>query len=182
MTRHSSSPDGRPGTLLTEEALSPEARFRDLMACWPTGVAVVTGAADGHPFGCTVTALASVTTSPPLLLVSLATTSRTLRAIERSSLFGVCVLATRDRRLTGTFAGGDPLSRFTGVGFDWVLGTPVLRGAVTAAVCAVHSRLTVTDHVLVTGEPLWQAQDPAGDPVIRFRRGLWRLVPADVPP
>lgn len=158
---------------------SPETRFRDLMACWPTGVAVVTGAADGRPVGCTVTAVASVSTSPPLLLVSLAAASRTLRAIERAGRFGVCVLPVRGRHLARAFATGDPATRFAGVGFDWVLGTPVLQGAVSAAVCAVQGRLAVADHVLLTGGPLWQAEDLSGDPIVWFRRDLWRLCPAD---
>lgn len=151
------------------------------MAAWPTGVAVVTGTIGGRPVGCTVTAVASVSTNPPLLLVSLAAASRTLRAIERTGRFGVCVLPTHERRLALAFATGEPSARFAGVGFDRVLDIPVLSGTVAAAVCAVRGRLPVADHVLVTGEPLWQAVDHSGDPIVWFRRDTWGLSPVDPP-
>jgi len=180
MTLRFSSPDAPAGGVVTAPAAavatmaSPQDRFRDLMA-------VVTGAAGDHPVGCTVTAVASVSANPPLLLVSLAAASRTLRAIEQAGRFGICVLPVRRRDLAQAFATGDPATRFAGVGFDWVLGTPLLRGAVTGAVCAVRGRLAVADHVLVTGGPLWQAEELSADPVIWFRRDLWRLRPPDAP-
>jgi flavin reductase (DIM6/NTAB) family NADH-FMN oxidoreductase RutF len=172
MTRRSSSPE-----------LRAEAdRFRDLMAGWPTGVAVVTCVAGGRPVGCTVTAVASVSTDPPLLLVSLATQSRTLEAIEDAGRFGICVLSTAQRRLAQTFATGEPALRFAGVPYRWVLGVPVLHGAMNVAVCAVQDEVPVADHVLVMGGPLWQAEDSAVAPVIWFRRGYWDLCPAGSPP
>ncbi|MEJ3745748.1 flavin reductase family protein [Actinomycetes bacterium KLBMP 9797] len=145
------------------------------MAAWPTGVAVVTSAADGRPVGCTVTAVASVSADPPLLLVSLATKSRTLAAIARTGRFALCVLSTAQRDLARTFATGDPVGRFAGVPFDWVFGVPVLRAATAGAVCAIHSRLPVADHVLVVGAPAWHVPDPSGAPVIWYQRGLWKL-------
>jgi flavin reductase (DIM6/NTAB) family NADH-FMN oxidoreductase RutF len=164
---------------MTPRSSSPEApvdasraeRFRDLMAAWPTGVAVVTGVDGARPLGCTVTALASVSVDPPLLLVSLATESRTLAAVERTGRFGVCVLAAPQRHLARAFAAGDPTARFAGVPYRWMLGVPVLHGTATGAVCAVGDTIAVADHVLVLGWPLWLAGDPAADPVIWYRRG-----------
>ncbi|GLH96335.1 flavin reductase [Phytohabitans aurantiacus] len=149
----------------------PADRFRDLMAGWPTGVAVVTGADGARPLGCTVTALASVSADPPLLLVSLAARSRTLAAVERSGRFGICVLSTAQRRLARAFASGEPAARFAGVPHRWTHGVPLLPGAVTGAVCAVRDTIAVADHVLVFGGPLWQAGDPGAEPVIWYRRG-----------
>jgi flavin reductase (DIM6/NTAB) family NADH-FMN oxidoreductase RutF len=164
MTLRSSSPE-----------LLPPARFRELMAAWPSGVAVVTGAAGDQPCGCTVTAVASVSTNPPLLLVSLAAHSRTLDAIQHTGRFGVCVLSTQQRGLARSFATGEPVERFAGVAYGWVLGVPVLRGAVTGAVCAVDRSMPVADHVLVTGSPLWQEEDSRAAPVIWFQRDYWDL-------
>jgi flavin reductase (DIM6/NTAB) family NADH-FMN oxidoreductase RutF len=153
---------------------TPE-RFRDLMAAWPTGVSVVTSAASGRPIGCTVTALASVSAQPPLLLVSLADTGRTLAAVRRHHRFGVCVLSGAQRHLGRAFAGGDPAQRFARVAYDWVAGVPVLRDAATAVVCAVSELIPVADHVLVVGRPLWQARNPAASPAIWFQRSYWDL-------
>lgn len=145
------------------------------MAAWPSGVAVVTAAVGGRPCGCTVTAVTSVSANPPLLLVSLGTASRTLDAIRHTGRFGVCVLSTRQRHLARSFATGEPAERFAGVAYDWVLGVPVLRGTVTGAVCAVEHNLDVADHVLVTGGPLWQQENPGATPVIWFQRDYWHL-------
>lgn len=145
------------------------------MAAWPTGVAVVTGAIGGRAVGCTVTAVASVSADPPLLLVSLAAGSRTLAAIARAGHFGLCVLSTRQRALARRFATGEPVDRFAGVPHDWVRGVPVLRYATTGAVCAVHSRLPVADHVLVVGAPVWHVAHEAEAPVIWYQRELWGL-------
>lgn len=158
----------------------PADEFRDLMACWPSGVAVVTTRAGDAPVGCTVTAFASVSANPPLLMVSLAANSRTLAAIRAGGgRFGVCVLAAGQRELANRFARGDPASRFAGIGFAWVMGVPILRGAVTGAVCTVRTELVVADHVLVIGGPLWQAQDPELAPAIWFQRAYWQLCPVD---
>jgi flavin reductase (DIM6/NTAB) family NADH-FMN oxidoreductase RutF len=161
MTPRSSSPD-----LDTPRA----DRFRELMAGWPTGVAVVTGADGARPLGCTVTALASVSADPPLLLVSLAARSRTLAAAERAGLFGVCVLSAAQRHLARAFASGDPTARFAGVPYRWALGVPLLHGAAAGAVCAVRDTIAVADHVLVLGSPRWHAGDSGADPVIWYRR------------
>jgi flavin reductase (DIM6/NTAB) family NADH-FMN oxidoreductase RutF len=192
MTLHSSSPDTTSPDPTSPDPTSPDptspdptspdptspssARFRELMACWPTGVAVVTSASGDRPVGCTVTALASVSASPPRLLVSLAAGSRTLRAIERTGRFGVCVLPAHGRGLARVFATGDPHTRFAGVGFDRVLDIPVLCGALAATVCAVRDRFAVTDHILVTGEPLWQVVDQSGEPAVWFRRDARELI------
>lgn len=159
-------------------AESATARFRDLMASWPTGVAVVTAALGGQPMGCTVTAVASVSAQPPLLLVSLAARSRTLLAVRNGGgRFGVCVLSSAQSDLAQRFAHGDPVQRFAGARYAWVLGVPVLRDAVTSAVCAVRAELAVADHVLVIGGPQWQTQNLQHDPVIWFQRAYWQLCP-----
>lgn len=161
MTPRSSSP----------EVDAPRADgFRDLMAGWPTGVAVVTGADGARPLGCTVTALASVSAEPPLLLVSLAARSRTLAAAERTGVFGLCVLSAAQRHLARAFAAGDPTARFAGVPYRWTLGVPLLHGTAACAVCAVRDTIAVADHVLVLGSPRWHAGDPGAEPVIWYRR------------
>lgn len=156
------------------------AQFRDLMACWPTGVAVVTSSAAGRPVGCTVTALVAISADPPLLMVSLATTSRTLLAIQDRGRFGISVLAADQGDLARRFASGDPAERFAGVGHIWVMGVPILRAAVLGAVCAVRTRLTIADHVLSIAVPLWQAEDLTRLPSIWYQRDYWWLLPFTV--
>jgi flavin reductase (DIM6/NTAB) family NADH-FMN oxidoreductase RutF len=152
--------------------------FLDLMACWPTGVAVVTSTLRGEPMGCTVTAVASVSARPPLLLVSLAANSRTLLAIRRNrGRFGVCVLSAGQRDMAQRFAHGDPVDRFSGIGFTWQMDVPILDDAVTSAVCTVRTELAVADHVLVVGGPQRILESPDPTPVIWFQRRYWDLCP-----
>jgi len=156
------------------------AQFRDLMACWPSGVAVVTSSLGGQPVGCTATAVTSVSAQPPLLLVSLATNSRTLLAIRHTGgRFGVCVLSSAQQELAQQFARGDPVERFAGVGYSWQLGVPMLRETVVGAVCAIRAELTVADHVLVVGSPQRILGDLRHNPVIWFQRAYWELRPVD---
>lgn len=153
-------------------------QFLDLMACWPTGVAVVTSALGREPMGCTVTAVASVSARPPLLLVSLAAKSRTLLAIRRNrGRFGMCVLSGQQRDLAQRFAHGEPAQRFAGVGVSWLMGVPLLDDALTGAVCTVRAELAVADHVLVVGGPQRFLGDPRPNPVIWFQRRYWDLCP-----
>lgn len=153
--------------------------FKRFMACWATGVAVVTCTADdGRPVGCTVNAVTSVSLTPALLLVSLAEDSRTLRAIQARQRFGVNLLPARRLDLARRFAGGDPHERFTGVEHDLMDGVPVLADIVIATVCVPRQWVTVADHVLVIAEPVWCRPAPRQPPLVSFDRGYWSLSPS----
>jgi 3-hydroxy-9,10-secoandrosta-1,3,5(10)-triene-9,17-dione monooxygenase reductase component len=150
--------------------------FKQFMACWSTGVAVVTSAAaDRTPIGCTVNAITSVSVTPPLLLVSLAERSRTLAAIQARQRLGVNLLPARRADLARRFAGGDPPERFAGVEHDWAVGVPVLAEVVTSAVCVLRRCVNIADHVLVVAEPVWWKPVTQQAPLVSFDRGYWSL-------
>ncbi|MFI0792098.1 flavin reductase family protein [Micromonospora rubida] len=148
--------------------------LREFMRNWATGVAVVTSRLAGRPVGCTVNAFTSVSLRPPLLLVSLARTSRTLAAITAEGGFAVNLLDRRQRDLADRFATatGD---RFAGVAHRTVDGLPLLDGAMAVAVCTVTQLIGVADHMLVLGSPYrCQAGDDT-DPAVFFG-GHYRTV------
>ena len=151
------------------------AEFRQLMACWSTGVAVVTSAAGGKPVGCTVNAITSVSLEPPLLLVALGARSRTLAAIRHQRRLGLNLLPARRPDLARRFAQGDPADRFAGVDYEWADGVPVLREVVIHAVCVTERCLTVADHVLVVAEPVWWLRASRRSPLVCFDRAYWAL-------
>src|SRR5260370_13690777 len=68
-----------------------EQTSRDLMAAVCAPVTVVT-AADGGPFGTTVSAFASLSLRPPMITVALDRGSRLLEPVFRTRRFGVNVL------------------------------------------------------------------------------------------
>lgn len=153
----------------------PVAEFKQFMACWSTGVAVVTSAADGKPVGCTVSAITSVSVEPPLLLIGLAAGSRTLAVIEQQHRLGMNLLPAQDVSLARRFATGNPASRFADVDYNWVGGVPVLTDVVAAARCRTVRFLPVADHVLVLAEPVWWRRTPHRRPLVCYDRSYWSL-------
>jgi flavin reductase (DIM6/NTAB) family NADH-FMN oxidoreductase RutF len=163
----------QPGSAVTGPDL------RRFMRRWPGGIAVVTssaGRSGREPTGCTVSAFISVSLCPPLVLASLADSSRTLAAIAERRIFCVNVLAESQRGLAEQFA-GVPADRFTGVSYRWEHDVPVLEGTVATAVCCVDKIVAAADHALVLGAPQWCRQDEGADPVVFFGGAYYALPP-----
>jgi len=154
---------------MTDNAID-SAHFRTVMGHFATGVTIVTSSFGQQPIGCTVNAFTSVSLHPPLVLVSLAEQSRTLAAITTRDVFGINMLAWRQRHLAQQFAAASD-DRFTEVPYRLECGVPVLEGAMAAAVCEVERAIVVADHVLVLGRPQWFDCADSPDPVIFF--GGW---------
>jgi flavin reductase (NADH) len=129
--------------------------FRQLMAGFPSGVAVVTAFDPmGRPWGMTCSSLCSVTLSPPTLLVCLGHGSRTLAAVRSAATFTVNLLHDQARATAELFASGDP-HRFDLVRWHTPEGSggPHLADATHAAADCLVSRINdVGDHAVVFGE------------------------------
>src|SRR5262245_41424991 len=115
-----------------------EGEFRSFMSHWPTGVTVVTSRDDGGPAGCTANAMMSVSLFPPLLMVSLASTSTTLKAIVAAGDFGLNVLSANQQELCDRFAKGPQGARFDRVRYRYRHGVPLLADVTAAIVCTVQ--------------------------------------------
>lgn len=154
-------------------APTDEARFKEFMSGFPSGVAVVTTTApDGTPRGMTCSSLTSVTTEPPVLLVCLHNSSGTLAALRETGVFAVNLLHGRGREAAERFAtaSGD---RFAQV--EWTRapgsGLPHLcADAHSVAECRVTGTTVVGDHTVVFGEVEVVAVAD-GDPLLYGRRG-----------
>ncbi|MFV2175474.1 flavin reductase family protein [Actinomadura sp. LOL_016] len=127
--------------------------FRSIMGSFPSGITVVSTLDDGLPRGATVTAFASISLTPPIVMVSLDRKSRTLASIRRHGAFAVHVLDAASSDVSARFAtrGSD----FDGV--EWTRsrlarGVPVLeRHCAAHAECLVHDLHEVGDHELAFG-------------------------------
>ena len=130
--------------------VDPE-RCRDLYRSLVAGVGLVTAAGPSGPVGMTASSILAVSVTPPLLLVSLANSSRTLAALGRAKRFAVNLLQAEQRHLAERFAGGRPAwARFAEL--DLVdADPPVLAGAFSSAVCDLEWSSRVGDHTLVVG-------------------------------
>ena len=125
--------------------------FRAVMAGVATPVSVVTTLTDGHPHGTTVSAFASLSMTPPMVLVSLDRGSELLARLAVDSVFGVNVLGSGQAALALAFArkGSD---KFAGV--DWVAEdvAPRLTGSPGWLACTVSQLVAGGDHVIVLGD------------------------------
>jgi len=156
--------------------------FVEIMASYPAGVAVVTTLdTDGTPRGLTTTAVSSVSAEPPLLLVCVDLTSRTLPALRAGGRFVVNFLREGRGELARLFASKAD-DKFDGV--DWrpsASGIPVLAAdALAWAECVTVHELEPGDHVVLLGqgeEGACAADDDA--PLMYYRRswGVWRPAP-----
>ena len=88
---------------------APARRFRDVMAAVASPVAVVTAMDGERPHGTTVSAFASLSLTPPMVLVSLDNRSRLLAIVRRTGRFGLNILGAHQAGLAAVFArpGGD---------------------------------------------------------------------------
>ena len=81
------------------------AEFKAAMRHFPTGVTVVTSVRDGEPRGVTVTAFASVSADPPLVLICINREARSYLYISASKVFCVNLLAGDQRVRHGSDLG-----------------------------------------------------------------------------
>ena len=139
------------------EVLVDQQAFRGAMGAVATPVSIVTTTL-GLPHGTTVSAFASLSLDPPMVLVSLQHDSELLELIIRSGRFGLNVLAFDQAGIAASFAKRG-LDRFAGV--EWAMdeGLPRIAGTASWAACRVVDLVRAGDHTIVTG--LVEAADSA---------------------
>src|SRR3954471_23704226 len=92
--------------------------FRSVLGRFPSGVTVVTTKAhDGADHGMTVSAFASVSLEPPLVLISIEKTASAYAALTSASGFVVNILSASQEQIARRFAIVD-IDRFEGVGYS----------------------------------------------------------------
>jgi flavin reductase (DIM6/NTAB) family NADH-FMN oxidoreductase RutF len=149
--------------------------FRDALATVAMPVTVVTTIDQGTPHGTTVSAFSSLSVEPPMVLVSLDSTSQLLRLLRRTKRFGVNVLTRDQLRLAQRFATkGD--DKFAGVPWSLDDGLPRLRGATAWTSCSVQRLVRGGDHVVVFGLVVAAAHEPSA-PLVYHARQFGTAVP-----
>lgn len=124
--------------------------FRDVMSGVCTPVSVVTAMDRGRPHGTTVSAFASLSMCPPMVLVSLDLESELLGLLRVHSRFGVNVLGSGQAGIAKRFAGkGD--EKFAGVRWEVSEGLPRLPGNAGWLACEASRLVEGGDHVIALG-------------------------------
>jgi len=132
-----------------------EREFRLAMREFASGVAIVTCANGTERAGCTATATASLSLSPPSLIICLERSSSALAGLTQAGAFAVNILAAQHGPLASRFAGRDGVEgdvRFEeGDWFPLVTGAPVLVDALAWFDCRVEEILERHTHAIVIG-------------------------------
>lgn len=115
--------------------------FRTALGTFATGVTIVTTRdSEGRPVGVTANSFNSVSLNPPMVLWSLANTSRSRAAFSASRAWAVHVLSAAQEGLSARFATRSA-DKFNGLeleeGYEQV---PLLTGCVARLQCKTASR------------------------------------------
>jgi flavin reductase (DIM6/NTAB) family NADH-FMN oxidoreductase RutF len=148
--------------------------FREVLASFPAGVVVVTARdAAGEPAGLTVSAFASVSARPPLVLVCLDKGSNTLSAVRGSGAYTVNILAAERQELALLFASKrtDKFAAVASRPAALVHGGPILHEDVVAhAVCELREEVEAGDHWVLIGEVVEAGFDEGATSLLYHRR------------
>jgi flavin reductase (DIM6/NTAB) family NADH-FMN oxidoreductase RutF len=151
---------------------------RDLRACmghFTTGVTVVSSEVGGEPHGATVNAFTSVSLDPPLVLVSLARTTRSSVYLAGRP-FTVNVLREGQHDVALHFAGNPiaPPPRWEPLGGGLA---PRLASALAYIACTPWRAYDGGDHILYVGE-VQRIEHFGGAPLVFFRGAFRELGPS----
>ncbi|APU15886.1 MULTISPECIES: flavin reductase family protein [Actinoalloteichus] len=150
-------------------------QFTDVMSRLAAGLAVLTvRSGSGTPCGLLVSSLASYSTRPPSVLVSIARSSRSWQWLVEGAPFGTHLLARGDEDTARVFAGRSA-DKFARLDWDWDDGVPRLRHSPVYLRCTVAARFDHGDHTVVIGD-VGGGRCAETDPLVYYRRAYdWRL-------
>ena len=152
-----------------------QARFREVLGHFATGITIVTANEEGMPVGFSCQSFAALSLDPPMVLLAPAKSSTSWPRIAQAGAFCVNILGEHQEAVCRAFAvsGGD---KFDGV--DWtpgVTGAPILTGSLAHVECTLEAIYEGGDHELVTGLVVSMGSSD-GTPLLFYRSGFGRFV------
>jgi flavin reductase (DIM6/NTAB) family NADH-FMN oxidoreductase RutF len=157
--------------------ITPEA-FRDALRHFPAGVTIVTIRSGAEVHGLTVSAFASVSPEPPLIMVCIDHRHHAHDLLEQEgAAFAVNILREDQQELSNRFAFVKDEDRFA-VG-HWEnarTGAPVLADALAWLDCTVFCHMQAGTHTIYVGEVQASAAPHADEqPLIYWNRAYRAL-------
>jgi flavin reductase (DIM6/NTAB) family NADH-FMN oxidoreductase RutF len=151
------------------------------MAQFSAGVAVVTSQWQGMPHALTATAFASVSLTPPLVLVCIGKRSRFHHAVTQAGSWAVSILSAEQVGLARHFghSGRDLATQFDGVNHDLAphSGAPILDGALGWLDCITYAEHDAGDHTIVVGRVVATGRESEDSPPLTYHRGTYSCSP-----
>ncbi|MGA9510440.1 MAG: flavin reductase family protein [Candidatus Sulfotelmatobacter sp.] len=145
--------------------------FRKAMGSFATGITIITVEVDDKVHGMTANAFASVSLTPPLVLVCVDQSARTHGHLHARKRFGLNVLAEDQRAISEYYARpleeqvDEPVASFDRTAH----GTPVLYGALTYLECRLQTAQDAGDHTIFIAE-VEEVVVRQGKPLLYFGR------------
>jgi len=152
-----------------------EARFKEVLGHFATGVVVVTAMEDAVPVGFTCQSFTSLSLDPPMVALAPGKSSTSWPRIARVGTFCANILSEGQEALCRDFAvsGGD---KFTGVGWRPASnGAPLLDGVLAWVECTLLLVHDAGDHELVVGQ-VDEMGVNSGRPLLFYRGGFGSFV------
>jgi flavin reductase len=148
--------------------------FRDGMAKLAAAVSVVTSNGPGGLVGATVSAVCSLTDTPPTLIVCINRSSRSHAAIAKNQILSVNVLGGANQHVAHIFAGGTgagPAERFEEVHCSVLAtGAPVIDTAVVSFDCEIAQTTDFGTHTVFIARVLAMRMEQGSDGLVYFDR------------
>lgn len=150
--------------------------FRAALGRFASGVTVITTIGENNkPAGITVSAFASVSLEPPLVLACVDKRASLHDCLTEGQHFAVNILAEDQEHLSRLFASRDQ-DRFGQATYrPGITGAPLLDGAVAALECRVVHAYPGGDHTIIVGE-VESTSLADHKPLAYHRGGYTRLV------
>jgi 3-hydroxy-9,10-secoandrosta-1,3,5(10)-triene-9,17-dione monooxygenase reductase component len=151
-----------------------QARFREVLGHFATGITIVTATDEGQPVGFSCQSFAALSLDPPMVILAPAKSSTSWPRIARAGSFCVNILGEHQEAVCRAFAvsGGD---KFDGVGWTpGVTGSPLIDGSLATVECTLGAIYEGGDHELVTGHVV-DMEIGKGSPLIFYRSGFGRF-------
>ncbi|CAG7585895.1 4-hydroxyphenylacetate 3-monooxygenase, reductase component [Rhodococcus opacus] len=169
------------------ELTTMQSIFRTAMANLPAAVNIVTTDGPAGRCGMTVTAVCSVTDSPPTALVCVNQNSAMHNVFRNNGRVGINVLSGDDEELAMHFAGATQVAMADR--FQWDIweedtddGVPILRAAHVVLAGRIADSKTVGSHSVMFVELDRVQTREHGDSLVYFQRKFHRLsVPVESP-
>jgi len=151
--------------------------LRRILGHFATGVTIITArSGDGQPIGMTCNSFASVSLDPPLVLWSIAKTSRNYAAMGLAEHFAIHVLDATQSELCRQFSAKDG-DRFANVEIETGLrNLPLLTRYHARFECDTYARHDAGDHTILIGSVL-RLSEREGEPLLFYRGKLSRIAP-----
>jgi flavin reductase (DIM6/NTAB) family NADH-FMN oxidoreductase RutF/DNA-binding MarR family transcriptional regulator len=136
-----------------EPSEDPKA-FRRTLGQFATGVTVIATEQDGQPVGVTANSFSSLSLDPPLILWSIARTSRSFAAFSAASHFCVSILGEHQIDVSQKLSSARE-DKFSGVSWQpGIGGSPMITGAIATLECSAFAVQDGGDHIILIGRVL----------------------------